>query len=140
MANEKRLIQQMAERLIKAFPQGDRNNPCPFVYYETFTDIVWDIADQMVDALEDASTVDAVEVYRIEEAKQAILQTFDNLIAIHRDISNSQFANSAQYLNIPESSNDYNGIYADAMEVARRFINAALTDLCNKNGRWNENG
>ena len=79
-------------------------------------------------------TVDAVEVTHIEEVKQAILQTFDNLIATHRDISNSQFANSAQYLNIPESSNDYNWIYADAMEVTRRFVDAALTDLCSYGG------
>lgn len=79
--------------------------------------------------------VDAVEVSRVEEVKQAILQTFDNIIAIHRDISNSPFANSSKYLDVPESSNDYNGIYADAMEVARRFVNATLTDLCNKDGR-----
>lgn len=77
-----------------------------------------------------APTVDAVEVTRIEEVKQTILQTFDNLIAIHRDISNSPLANSARYLDIPESSNDYNGIYADAMEVARRFVAVALTYLC----------
>jgi hypothetical protein len=75
-------------------------------------------------------SVDAVEVYRIEEVKQAILQTFDNIIAIHRDISNSPLANSARYLDIPENSNDYYGIYAQAMEVARRLVNAALTDLC----------
>lgn len=81
-----------------------------------------------------APTVDAVEVARIEEVKQAILQTFDNLIAIHRDISNSQFANLEKCLDIPESSNDYNWIYADAMEVARRFVNAALTDLCSYGG------
>jgi hypothetical protein len=80
--------------------------------------------------VDSAEAVDAVEVSRIEEVKQTILQTFDNIIAIHRDISNSPMANSARYLDIPESSNDYNGIYADAMEVARRLVNAALTDLC----------
>ena len=80
--------------------------------------------------VEDTPTVDAVEVARIEEVKQEILQTFDNLIAIHRDISNSPFTNSAKYLDIPESSNDYYGIYADVMEVARRLVAAALTDLC----------
>jgi hypothetical protein len=85
--------------------------------------------------LDEQPTVDAIEVARIEEVKQAIMQTFDNLIAIHRDISNSPLANSAKYLDIPESSNDYNGIYADAMEVARRFVDATLTDLCDKNGR-----
>lgn len=85
--------------------------------------------------IDNIKSVDAVEADRIEEVKQAILQTFDNLIAIHRNISNSPLANSAKYLDIPESSNDYNGIYADAMEVARRFVSAALTDLCDKNGR-----
>lgn len=85
--------------------------------------------------LDRTPTVDAVEVSRIEEVKQAILQTFDSLIVTHRDISNSPLANSAKYLDIPEISNDYNGIYADAMEVARRFVDAALTDLCDKNGR-----
>ena len=85
--------------------------------------------------IDNIKSVDAVEADRIEEVKQAILQTFDNLIATHRDISNSPLANSAKYLDIPESSNDYNGIYADAMEVARRFVSAALTDLCDKDGR-----
>jgi hypothetical protein len=85
--------------------------------------------------IQDMDTVDAVEVTRIEEVKRAILQTFDNLIAIHRNISNSPLANSAKYLDIPESSNDYNGIYADAMEVARRFVNVAFTELCDKNGQ-----
>lgn len=80
--------------------------------------------------VEDTPTVDAVEVARIEEVKQEILRIFDNLIAIHRDISNSRFANSEKYLDIPESSNDYYGIYADVMEVARRLVAAALTDLC----------
>lgn len=80
--------------------------------------------------IQEMDSVDAVEVSRIEEVKQAILRTFDHLIAIHRDISNSPFANSAKYLDIPESSNDYYGIYADSMEVARRFVNVALTDLC----------
>ena len=78
--------------------------------------------------------VDAVEVSRIEKVKRAILQTFDSLIVTHRDISNSRFANSEKYLEIPESSNDYNGIYADAMEVARRFVNVLLTDLCESSG------
>ena len=79
--------------------------------------------------------VDAVEVDRIEEVKQVLLRIFDNLIVIHRDISNSSLANSAKYLEIPESSNDYYGIYAQAMEVAREYVNIALTDLCDKNGR-----
>lgn len=79
-------------------------------------------------------TVDAVEVTRIEEVKQEILQTLDTLIATHRDISNSRFANPENHLDISESSNDYYGIYANAIDVARRLVNAALTDLCNNCG------
>ncbi len=85
--------------------------------------------------IDNIKSVDAVEVDHIEEVKQVLLRIFDNLIAIHRDISNSFLANSAKYLDIPESSNDYYGIYADAMEVAREYVNIALTDLCDKNGR-----
>ena len=131
MENEKRLIDANALLELVQFrlPIDNQN-----------AEVIAGCVDITRRLIENAPTVDAVEVTCIEEVKQAILQTFDNLIAIHRDISNSQFANSAQYLNIPESSNDYNGIYADAMEVARRFVNAALTDLCDKNGRWNENG
>ena len=95
--------------------------------------IGWDdnATDEEIEyTLDQLPTVDAVEVSHVEEVRQAILQTFDNLIVIHRDISNSPLANSAKYLDIPESSNDYNGIYADAMEVARRFVNVALTYLC----------
>lgn len=83
----------------------------------------------------EAPAVDAVEVTRIEEVKQVLLRIFDNLIVIHRDISNSPLANSAKYLDIPESSNDYYGIYADVMEVAREYVNIALTDLCDKDVR-----
>ena len=82
------------------------------------------------EAIELAPTVDAVEVVRIEEVKREMLQTLDTLIATHRDISNSQFSNYEKYLDIPKSGNDYYGIYADTMEVARRLVNAALTDLC----------
>ena len=89
----------------------------------------------IVYCIDNIKPVDAVEVARIEEVKQEILQTLDTLIATHMDISNSRFANSEKYLEIPESSNDYYGIYAQAMEVARRLVNAALTDLCDKNGR-----
>lgn len=87
-----------------------------------------------------AEPVDAVEVVHIEKAKQEILQTLDTLIATHRDISNSRFANSEKYLDIPENSNDYYGIYAQAMEVARRLVNAALTDLCDNCGAKMDGG
>lgn len=124
MANEKRLIDAhvvLAKQFTTGLSDASGN-------YYGHADVVF------VDDIENAPTVDAVEVYRIEEVKQGILQTFDTIIATHRDISNSPFANSAQYLNIPESSNGYNGICADAMEVARRFVNAALTDLCSYGG------
>lgn len=121
MENEKRLID--ANELMSVMRLYDERQK---------TDI-WETSEVEY-LLKELPAVDAVEVARIEEVKQAILQTFDNLIATHRDISNSPFANSAKYLNIPESSNDYNGIYADAMEVARRFVNAALTDLCSYGG------
>ena len=94
-------------------------------------------SDEVEQIIKEAPAVNAVEVSRIEKVKQEILQTLDTLIATHRDISNSRFANSAKYLEIPESSNDYYGIYAQAMEVSRRLVNAALTDLCDKNG-WRE--
>ena len=80
--------------------------------------------------IDNIKSVDAVEVTRIEKVKQTILQTLDTLIATHRDISNSRFTHSETYLEIPESSNDYYGIYADVMEIARRLVNAAFTDLC----------
>ena len=88
----------------------------------------------LVDALRNVPTVDAVEVVQIEEVKREILQTLDILIEKHRDISNSQFSNYEKCLDIPKNSNDYYGIYADVMEIARRLVNAALTDLCDNCG------
>ena len=82
----------------------------------------------------DMPTIDAVEVVQIEEVKREILQTLNTLIATHREISNSQFSNYEKHLDIPKSSNDYYGIYADTMEIARRLVNAALTDLCSTGG------
>ena len=82
------------------------------------------------DHIEEAKAVDAVEVVRIEEVKREMLQTIDTLIATHRDISNSQFSEFEKHLDIPKSSNDYYGIYADTMDIARRLVNAALTELC----------
>ena len=126
MANEKRLIDanSLLEKFQFRLPINDH-----------ISESIAECVKMSVRIIKDAPTVDAVEVTRIEEVKQAILQTLDTLIATHRDISNSPLANSAKYLDIPESSNDYYGIYAQAMEVARRLVNASLTDLCDKDGR-----
>ena len=87
--------------------------------------------DETIDSVvNEQPTVDAVEVVRIEEVKQEILQTIDTLIATFRDISNSQFANYEKCLDIPKSSNDYYGIKAESYETARALVNAAFNDLC----------
>ena len=117
MANEKRLIDANdAEQFAKEHSLDAK---------ERYT---------ILDFLRECATVDAVEVVRIEETKQVILQTLDTLIATHRDISNSAFSEYEKHLDIPKSSNDYYGIYADTMEIARRLVNAALTDLCENCG------
>lgn len=69
-------------------------------------------------SLADVPVVDAIEVTKIEEAKQDLLQIVDEFIA--------------EYRNISESYVDHFGGKADAMETARRLINAKLTDLCRK--------
>lgn len=69
-------------------------------------------------SLADVPVVDAIEVTKIEEAKQDLLQIVDEFIA--------------KYRNISESYVDHFGGKADAMETARRLINAKLTDLCRK--------
>ena len=117
MANEKRLID--ANALRRKMQNTDR------YFY-----IKYDI--------DEAPTVDAVEVVQIEKVKIKILQTLDVLIANHRDISNSQFSDYEKCLGIPKSSNNYYGIYADTMEIARRLVNAALTDLCKNCGAEGE--
>jgi hypothetical protein len=73
-----------------------------------------------VQDIDEAPTVDAVEVVKIEEAKQEILQQMDMFIA--------------EYTRI--------GFYgkSDAMEIARRLVNAALTDLAKMDGERKDNG
>lgn len=44
-----RLIEKFAQRLKEAYPQSDRNNPCPAIYYEDFCDIVDEVAAEMED-------------------------------------------------------------------------------------------
>lgn len=63
MANEKRLIERIAERLKDAYPQADRNNLCPAIYYDDFADIV----DEVLAEVEDS--VDAVEVVRCKKCR-----------------------------------------------------------------------
>lgn len=69
-------------------------------------------------SLADVPTVDAIEVEKVIEAKQDLLQIIDEFIAEYRGIS--------------ESYVDHFGGKADAMETVRRLINAKLTDLCRK--------
>ena len=107
--------------------------PRELIYKDDATKAILQTNSTFAYCINNIKPVDAVEVIRIEEVKQEILQTLDTLITTHRDISNSHFANSEKHLDIPESSNDYYGIYAQAMEVARRLVNAALTDLCESN-------
>ncbi len=56
--------------------------------------------------------VDAIPMVQIEEVKQDILQTMNNFIEEYNRI----------------------GFYgkADVMDIAKRLVNAALTDLCSK--------
>ena len=66
--------------------------------------------------IEDAPTVDDVEVVYIEQAKQEILQRMDNFIGSYKGIS--------------QSPDDFWGGKAETMDVARRLVNTALTYLC----------
>lgn len=54
MGNEKRLIEQFTQRLKEAYPQNDRNNPSPAIYYDDFCNIVDEVAEEMeaVDVME----------------------------------------------------------------------------------------
>lgn len=87
-----------------------------------------DVSDEFVEGarfilemIDTAPTVDAVEVIRIEEVKKEILKIIDEFIAEYRHISQSYV--------------DHFGGKADAMETARRLVNAALTDLCSHGER-----
>lgn len=65
-------------------------------------------------------TVDAVEVAKIEEVKQEILQVLDSLIDADKPLADWSVNDPSSY---------YSG-KIQAFEVARRLVNAALTDLC----------
>ena len=64
--------------------------------------------------------VNAVEVVQIEEFKQKILAVMDEFIA--------------DWLGITQSYADIFRAKIDAMETAKRLVNAALTDLCDNCG------
>lgn len=68
--------------------------------------------------VDEIPAVDAIEVSKVEEAKQELLNIVDEFIA--------------EYRNISQSYVDHFGGKADAMETAKRLINAKLTDLCRK--------
>ena len=75
---------------------------------------LWNVED-----IENAPTVSAVEVVQIKETKQYILQIFDNLIEIDKPLA-YEFNEGDPY---------YKGKLS-AFEISRRFVNAALTNLC----------
>lgn len=68
--------------------------------------------------LDNIPTAEVIEVSKIKEAKQDLLRIVDEF--------------TAEYKHISQSSLDYFGGKAEAMETARRLINARLTDLCNR--------
>ena len=72
------------------------------------------------DAVKNAPTVDAVEVVRITEIKQEILKVMDEFVA--------------EWLGITQSYTDIFRAKIDAMEIAKRLVNAALNDLCDNGG------
>lgn len=77
--------------------------------------------------IKEQPTVDAVEVVRIEEVKQKILETLDTLMATDAEL--------ASY----DGENSYYRGKANAFEIARRLFNAALIDLAKMDGERNGN-
>ena len=71
-------------------------------------------------------TIDAVPVVRIEQAKDEILSRMSEFITEYRLYS--------------ESTVDHFGGKADAMDVAKRLVNAVLTDLCSHGERKDGEG
>lgn len=65
--------------------------------------------------LKDEPTLDVIEVARVKEVKNELLRIMDEFISEYRHISQSYV--------------DHFGGKVDAMETARRLVNAALTDL-----------
>lgn len=72
--------------------------------------------DVVTHYLDHAPTIDAVPVARLEQVKNEILARMGEFIKEYRFYS--------------ESTVDHFGGKADAMDVAKRLVKAALTDLC----------
>ena len=68
--------------------------------------------------IKSVTKVDVVEVAKVEETKEQLLKIVDEFIE--------------EYKSIRQSYVDHFGGKVDAMETARRLINASLTDLCRK--------
>ncbi len=121
MANEKRLIDANAlksqflsyVRTEPHFHWGDWQNMCIH-------------GTEIDEVIANAPTVDAVEVVQIEETKQKILRVMDEFIA--------------DWLGITQSYTDIFRAKIDAMETAKRLVNAALTDLCDNGGAKMDGG
>ena len=63
MANEKRLIERIADRMKDAYPQADRNNLSPAIYYDDFSYIVDEVLEDV------GASVDAVEVVLCKDCR-----------------------------------------------------------------------
>lgn len=107
MAIEKRLIDADALK-------------CAMYSIKPIPDSEYIFIDVIIEEIDNAPTTDAVEVARIEEVKQEILQVFDNFIDKDKPLA---------YWSINDAWSYYSG-KIQAWEVARRLVNAALTDLC----------
>ena len=70
--------------------------------------------------LDNIPTATVIEVSKVEETKQKLLAIID------------EFIDEYEYKSIRQSYVDHFGGKVDAMETARRLINAAFTDLCRK--------
>lgn len=57
MPDREKLIGRFAERLKEAYPQNDRNNPSPAIYYDDFCDIVDEVATEITDGIAHGVTV-----------------------------------------------------------------------------------
>ena len=89
------------------------------VYLDDVRRAILQVSPSSAFCLNGVKPVDAVEVVRVEEVKQEILQQMDMFIAEYNRI----------------------GFYgkSDVMDIARRLVNAALTDLAKIDGE-NEDG
>ena len=87
---------------------------------------LWPATYAAADVIKQQRTIDAVPVERLEQVKNEILYRMDEFITEYRFYS--------------ESTVDHFGGKADAMDVARRLVNASLTDLCSYGERKDGEG